>query len=355
MHQIFPNTKSPLIANAPMHGFADSRLASAVSSAGGYGFIAGGIDFRTGSPHLEQLQAELNTTRSLLGIATPEEKLPIGVGCLMLQPEGLIDNVLPILCAARVTGIWLAFPNNGSDHGPIITAVHQLREKENWDVKVFVQVGTVQAAREAIDYGADVLVVQGSDAGGHQWAQGASLIALLPEVRGLLREIGKTGEVHLLAAGGIVDARGMVAAMALGADGIVMGTRASRGFTSQACPDIAKEKIVSTTDGTTTTIKSRKHDVFNSTDVWPSQYDGRAIIGRSYEDFQSGVTDEEILKRHNNAREKGEDDRTIIWAGTGIGSIKEVTTVKQLLNDARSGVRSIVAQMNNAFRQDEED
>ncbi|BAE58426.1 unnamed protein product [Aspergillus oryzae RIB40] len=336
MHQIFPNTKSPLIANAPMHGFADSRLASAVSSAGGYGFIAGGIDFRTGSPHLEQLQAELNTTRSLLGIATPEEKLPIGVGCLMLQPEGLIDNVLPILCAARVTGIWLAFPNNGSDHGPIITAVHQLREKENWDVKVFVQVGTVQAAREAIDYGADVLVVQGSDAGGHQWAQGASLIALLPEVRGLLREMGKTGEVHLLAAGGIVDARGMVAAMALG-------------------PDIAKEKIVSTTDGTTTTIKSRKHDVFNSTDVWPSQYDGRAIIGRSYEDFQSGVTDEEILKRHSNAREKGEDDRTIIWAGTGIGSIKEVTTVKQLLNDARSGVRSIVAQMNNAFRQDEED
>ncbi|GMG51575.1 unnamed protein product [Aspergillus oryzae var. brunneus] len=278
MHQIFPNTKSPLIANAPMHGFADSRLASAVSSAGGY-------------------------------------------GCLMLQPEGLIDNVLPILCAARVTGIWLAFPNNGSDHGPIITAVHQLREKENWDVKVFVQVGTVQAAREAIDYGADVLVVQGSDAGGHQWAQGASLIALLPEVRGLLREMGKTGEVHLLAAGGIVDARGMVAAMALGElhclmiysnmDVLMISFIAT---VECAGPDIAKEKIVSTTDGTTTTIKSRKHDVFNSTDVWPSQYDGRAIIGRSYEDFQSGVTDEEILKRHSNAREKGEDDRTIIWA-----------------------------------------
>ncbi|PIG89429.1 hypothetical protein AARAC_003801 [Aspergillus arachidicola] len=346
MHQIFPNTK-PLIANAPMHGYADSRLASAVSSAGGYGFIAGGIDFRTGSSQLEQLQAELTTTRSLLGIATPEEKLPIGVGCLMLQPEGLIDNALPILCAARVTGIWLAFPKNGSDHGPIITAVHQLREKENWEVKVFVQVGTVQAAREAIDYGADVLVVQGSDAGGHQWAQGASLIALLPEVRGLLREMGKTGEVHLLAAGGIVDARGMVAAMALGADGIFIATVECAG------PDIAKEKIVSTIDGTTTTIKSRKHDVFNSTDVWPTQYDGRAIIGRSYQDFQSGVTDEEILKRHSKAREKGEDDRTIIWAGTGIGSIKEVATVKQLLNDARSGVRLIVAQMNNAFSEED--
>ncbi|KAE8420337.1 hypothetical protein BDV36DRAFT_281649 [Aspergillus pseudocaelatus] len=330
MRQIFPNTKSPFIANGPMHGYAYSRLASAVSSAGGYGFIAGGTDFRTGSPQLEQLQAELNTARSLLGIASPDEKLPIGVGCLLLQPEGLIDNVLPILCAARVTGIWLSFPKNGADQAPIITAVHQLREKESWDVKVFVQVGTVQAAREAIDYGADVLVVQGSDAGGHQWAQGASLIALIPEVKGLLRELGKTGEVRLLAAGGIVDARGMVAAMALG-------------------PDVAKEKIVSTTDGISTTIKSRKHDVFNSTDFWPRQYDGRAIIGPSYEDFQSGVTDEEILKRHSDAREKGEDDRTIIWAGTGIGSIKEVATVKQLLDDARSEVRSIVAQVNNAF------
>ncbi|KAE8137717.1 hypothetical protein BDV38DRAFT_282652 [Aspergillus pseudotamarii] len=315
MQQIFPNTKSPYIANGPMHGYAYSRLASAVSSAGGYGFIAGGTDFRTGSPQLEQLQAELSTARSLLRIASPDEKLPIG---------------------------------NGSDHEPIITAVHQLREKENWDVKVFVQVGTVQAAREAINYGADVLVVQGSDAGGHQWAQGASLISLIPEVKGLLHELDKTEEVRLLAAGGIVDARGMVAAMALGADGIVMGTRFIA-TVECAGPDVAKQKIISTTDGTSTTIKSRKHDVFNSTDFWPRQYDGRAIIGRSYEDFQSGVTDEEILKRHSEAMEKGEDDRTIIWAGTGIGSIKEVTTVKQLLNDARSEVRSIVAQMNNAF------
>ncbi|GAB1192860.1 hypothetical protein APSETT444_002059 [Aspergillus pseudonomiae] len=294
-----------------MEGYAYSRLASAVSSAGGYGFIAGGFDFRTGSPQLERLQTELNTTRSLLGIATPDEKLPIGVGCLMLQPEGLIENVLPILCAARTTGIWLSFPANASEYVPVITAVHRLRERENWDVKVFVQVGTVQAAREAIDYGADVLVVQGSDAGGHQWAQGASLLALVPEVKGLLRELGKAEEVHLLAAGGIVDARGMVAAMGLGELHYLRQFVATVECTA---PDSTKDKLVSTTDGATTTIKSRKHDVFNSTDFWPTQYDGRAIIGRSYEDFRRGVTDEEIVKRHRDAREKGENDRTIIWA-----------------------------------------
>lgn len=180
------------------------------------GFIAGGFDFRTGSQQLEKLKAELDIARSSLGISNPEEKLPVGVGCLTLQTEGIIDNVLPILCAARVTGLWLSFPPNGSDHAPIINAVHELRERENWDVKVLVQVGTVQAAREAIEYGADALVVQGVDAGGHQWAQGASLIALMPEVKALLREMGKSEEVGLLAAGGIVDASGFAAAMTLG-------------------------------------------------------------------------------------------------------------------------------------------
>jgi nitronate monooxygenase len=61
----------------------------------------------------------------------------------------------------------------------------------------------------------DVLVIQGTDAGGHQWAQGASLISLLPEVRDLLSKTQSTNTA-ILAAGGIVDARGCVAALSLG-------------------------------------------------------------------------------------------------------------------------------------------
>lgn len=69
---------------------------------------------------------------------------------------------------------------------------------------------------EAVKQGADAVVVQGSDAGGHQWAQGASLISLLPEVRDTLADTGAASHTAVLAAGGIVDGRGCVAALGLG-------------------------------------------------------------------------------------------------------------------------------------------
>lgn len=71
---------------------------------------------------------------------------------------------------------------------------------------------------------------------------------------------------------------------------------------------------MSTTDGAVSTIKSVQHDIFQSTDVWPQQYDGRAVIGSSYLDSQSGVADEEVIQRYNEARKLGQDDRRTVWA-----------------------------------------
>ncbi|KAL4895365.1 hypothetical protein BDV59DRAFT_154029 [Aspergillus ambiguus] len=313
MNRLFPNIKPPFIANAPMFGYADGGLASAVSSAGGYGFIAGGYDFSSGSAQLQALQAELDRARSLLGIQDKEASLPIGVGCLTLQTKGLIENALPILCKALVTGVWLSFPQHGKDHGPIIQKIRELIDICGWDVRVFVQVGTVEAAREAVELGADVLVVQGSDAGGHQWAHGASVMALVPEVRDLLQELGKSDEIGMIAAGGIVDARGFAAAVALGADGIAMGTRFIA-TTECPAPESAKQKVLATMDGAITTVKSRMHDVFQNTDFWQDRYDGRAIIGPNYEDFLKGVANDEIKRRHDEAKSRGESKRVTIWA-----------------------------------------
>lgn len=127
-----------------------------------------------------------------------------------------MENAIPVLFKHRVAGIWLAFPGTSTDHAPIISAIRHSREKEGWDVKIFVQVGTMKVAKEAIEQGADVLVVQGGDAGGHQWGQGASIMALVPEVKESLREIGKSTDVGVVAAGGIVDGKGCVAALGLG-------------------------------------------------------------------------------------------------------------------------------------------
>lgn len=95
-----------------------------------------------------------------------------------------------------------------------------------------VQVGSVAAAREAAAHGADVVVAQGTDAGGHQWASGAGVVSLAPEVADALRDGFPGREVAVWAAGGIADGRGVAAAMALGAEGAVLGTRVS--FTYQA-------------------------------------------------------------------------------------------------------------------------
>lgn len=109
--------------------------------------------------------------------------------------------------------VWLFAPD--PDASPraqpeVIAACHE------HGFKVFVQVGTVAAAREAAQDGADVIVAQGVDAGGHQYASGAGVISLVPEVRLMLQDefVGK--QIALVAAGGIAHENAVVAAIALG-------------------------------------------------------------------------------------------------------------------------------------------
>ena len=156
----------------------------------------------------------MTNARSVLGL-NDDQPVPLGVGFLTFQPDGLIDNAIPILQKHRVAAVWLSFPRTDADHLPIIQAIRKAQESADWDIRIFVQVGTIKAAEEALQQGVDALVVQGTDAGGHQWAQGAGLISLLPEVRDLLSKTQNTSTA-VLAAGGIVDGRGCVAALGLG-------------------------------------------------------------------------------------------------------------------------------------------
>ena len=82
--------------------------------------------------------------------------------------------------------------------------------------EIFVQVGSVQGVREAVEYCTDVLVVQGTDAGGHQMTRGASLMTLLPEVVDMLNDEFPHSHISVIAASGIMNGRGIAAAQALG-------------------------------------------------------------------------------------------------------------------------------------------
>lgn len=181
------------------------------------GVIPGGYDFTPSNPQLAQVDTFLTDARRTLGLED-EATLPVAVGFILAHASAVphfAETAIPLLLRHRAAGgAWLFAPDPDRDaaatYAALIPALHAA------GLRAIVQVGTVAAAREALRAGADVLVAQGSDAGGHQFAKGAGVVSLVPEVRALLEAEGKTDDVALVAAGGIVDGQGVAAALALG-------------------------------------------------------------------------------------------------------------------------------------------
>lgn len=155
--------------------------------------------------------------RRLLGPDATDSSGRLRVGASFVTGDPSIgsfhDNALPILRKHRPAAVWLFAPAESptEHHSKIIAAVKESMEPAP---RVFVQVGNVAAAREALEDGADVLVCQGIDAGGHQFRRGMGVISLVPEVKEMIGESGK--DVKIMAAGGIVSGKGAAAALALG-------------------------------------------------------------------------------------------------------------------------------------------
>lgn len=197
-----------------MLGVSNGALAAAVSKAGGLGVVPGGYNFDKGSPHLEALDAELTATRAALNLAdrtlTP---MPVAVGFIICHESAarFADAALPLLQEHSPQAVWLFAPEPKADAQTQI--VELLRHS---GFTVMIQVGTVEAARKAVKDGADVVVAQGVDAGGHQYARGAGVVSLVPEVKSMVDKEFPGKEVVVVAAGGIVDGRGIAAALALG-------------------------------------------------------------------------------------------------------------------------------------------
>ncbi|KAE9372832.1 putative 2-nitropropane dioxygenase family oxidoreductase [Stipitochalara longipes BDJ] len=339
----FVGTSSPLICNAPMYEFTDARLATAVTQAGGLGFIGGGFDFRPGSLQISTLAEELSLARTLLCIPSSSDILPIGVGFLTFDPINFSQAIVPLLVEYKPIAVWLFAPASRDQHAGIITALKAAGRA--WGLKVFVQIGSVQAAREAVNDGCDILVVQGTDAGGHQSAQGAGLITLVPEISDMLADEYKNSGIPIVAAGGVMDGRGIAAALALGAEGVAMGTRF---VVTEECPASVSTKslMISTTDGGISTIKSTIHDDIKGTRyLWPVQYDGRAIIGDSYKDFTTGHAKEEVMLKYNAAMECDDVTRKIVWAGSGVGLIRSSLTAHEVVLVSRNSAKERIEEI----------
>ncbi|KAK4447892.1 hypothetical protein QBC34DRAFT_449825 [Podospora aff. communis PSN243] len=280
----FPTAQTPIIISAPMLGAANANLAAAVSQAGGIGMIPGGLDFTPSSPHLKTLTSSLLTAREYLSLPT-SEPLPVGVGFLLFHPSlsQFTETALPILTEHKVKAVFFFAPSPSikEEDTTVKNIISALHEK---NIIVFFQVGNVAAARKAIEDGADVIVAQGVDAGGHQFVAGSGVFLVADE-----------------------------------AD----------------TPEYRRKLLIETEDGGVTTAKSTVHDDIQGTPFWPAPYDGRALAGDSYKDHVSGLPIAENIKKYSDANQSGDTSRLVTWVGTGVGLVRNGGSAADIVRDIR--------------------
>jgi nitronate monooxygenase len=202
------------IIQAGMGGVARAELVAAVSNAGALGML--GMVRMTP----DFIRDQIRKTRTL----TPR---PFGVNLIQpVAPVSGIESQLGVCIEERVRVVSLFW----SDPAPYVGRCHAA------GIVVMVQVGGAEEARRAVNAGVDIIIAQGIEAGGHVRGQ-IGLVSLLPTL------VEAVAPVPVIAAGSIVDGRGLAAALALGADGVWVGTRFVASVESEAHPDYKKRLV----------------------------------------------------------------------------------------------------------------
>lgn len=251
------------------------RLASAVSNAGGLGLIgAGSMHPDTLREHIQKCKAATNK--------------PFGVNVPLMYPE--IETIMDIIISE---GVKIVFTSAGNpklwtkklqDNGIIVTHV----------------VSSSKFAVKCQEAGVDAVVAEGFEAGGHNGREETSTMVLIPQVR-------KSIHIPLIAAGGIATGNGMLAAFALGAEGIQMGTRFALTQESSAAQEF-KELCIGLKEGDTILSLKKlsptrlvKNDFYNAVqeaeDKGASADEIRALLGRGRSKkgiFEGDLSDGEL-------------------------------------------------------------
>lgn len=348
MRANYPWTASPLIVSAPMAKVAMPKLAVAVSRAGGIGFIAAGYH----SDHLEDLLEEAEDLFQEGPPDTPIESekgfpkfLRIGVGFITWSAS--LEKALPCFSRYYPAAVWLFAPPKGFQD--LVPWATKIREATTSRTKIWVQVGSISDAVEVVNaIDPDVIVVQGLDAGGHSLARGASIVSLVPEINDKLLELRPYPQkrADVLAAGAISDGRGVAGAMALGAQGCVLGTRFLASPESMVAYGYQKA-ILEASDGGITTVRTKIYDKVRDIHGWPEGYDGRGLINKTYLDHLGGLSEvknRELYREELNRGDEGygPNGRLTTYAGTGVGLIKEVISAEDIVKSLREGARNIL-------------
>lgn len=302
----------PVVSAGMGGGAAGGELAGSVSEAGGLGIV--------GASWLDpaQMRAEVERARELTG-------KPIGINLLLFGNEELIQPLLELEPAVLST----AWPRDDQDLKAVCDRAH------GRGVKVMHMVPRLDDAERAAEAGADVIVAQGTEGGGHVGEIGTTVI-----VRQVVKAVAP---VPVLAAGGFADGAGLASALALGAAGILMGTRFIASDECESSP-LGKETVVAS-DGHDT-ILTTVLDTFQGRD-WPGAW-SRATRTSFVEEWLGREPElrrrrEEVRERLRRAREEGDRDYFAMWLGQSAGLVDSVLPAAEI-------VRAVAAEAEEILR-----
>ena len=300
------------IIGAPMAGVAHGALARAVTEGGGLGMIGVGSTDR----------AELIAREA--PVASDSGRLPFGIGLMAWALEERLE-LLEGTLEARPTLVSVSF---GSP-GPYVAALHDAR------IMVASQVQDVAGAVAAAEAGVDILVAQGTDAGGH-----TGTVGTLP----LLQLVLDAVDMPVVAAGGIATARGVAAVLAAGAAGAWVGT------CLLACPEAtttagARAKVLAA--GETDTVLTRVFDVAQGIG-WPESFAGRALRNRFSDTWHGRETElaaDPAAGRHlAEARKAGDYDTAYVYAGQAVGLVRQSRPAAEVVRGLGEGAARLLSE-----------
>lgn len=288
---------------APMAGISGGALAAAVSNAGGLGLIGGGYGDRA---WLEREFAAAGNARVGVGFIT---------WSLARQPE-LLDLTLDHAPRA----LMLSF----GDFRPFLPRIRRSA------AKLIVQIQTLAQAREAVAEGIDVIVAQGTEAGGHGGAR--ATLPLVPAV------VDIADRIPVVAAGGIADGRGLAAALMLGASGVLCGSAFYASDEALVHGNAKHAALAGTGDAT---IRSSVFDMARNLD-WPAEWNLRTLKNGFTGQWQGNIRGlarniEAERRRFEAARKVADTSIAAVIVGEAVDLIHEQKPAKIIVRGLVAG------------------
>ena len=305
------------IVQGGLQWLTTAELVSAVSEAGGLGILSS-LSF----PDRDALRNEIRRVKKM----TPK---PFGVNLSML-PEltkgDRTEEILQVILEEKVPVV----ETSGRSPEPFI---HLLKAN---GVRLIHKVPSVRFAQKAESIGADAVTVVGFECGGHPGMDDVTSMVLIPRTAGSVK-------IPVIAGGGIGDARGFLAALALGADGVVMGTRF---VATHECPAHLriKEWFVKGRETDTMIIQ---RSIRNAARVIRNKAAETAL---SIE--QKGATLDELLevvggRMGKKALSEGDLESAIIPCGQCVGLIDGIKSVREVIEELIRGAESLLDRLNS--------